>query len=613
MRLRLPGARAVWVDARAAAWRFPESLLASFVTGALVMLVIDDVLPDDPMVQRIIGTIGLGIPLAFAVACAGERRRFGRGTRVVAMLGLALVLVGWTLMARTEPGARFSLRYVQLSLAAHLLVAFLPYVGGRGDGFWEYNAALFIRFATAGFYSGVLYFGLVIALATAHSLLGLPTSARTYGRLYVSVAFGFNTWFFLAGVPDPLPDGPSPGGYPAGLRVFTQYILIPLVTLYVVIMYAHMGKIVLEQTWPRGTVGYLVSGFSILGIFTLLLVHPIQDTTENRWLRTYARTFYLALFPLVVLLTLATWRRVAEYGVTERRYLLLALGAWIAGIAGYYALRRGRDLRVVPVTLCVVALATAFGPWSAYAVSWRSQMARLVDLLARNGLLADGRLTRASGMVPLREQKALSLQLDYLTDLHGAAGLERWFDASVVEQARTAAVRRGPFGFSTHAESEKMMVALGATYVAPWEREAGTANVHLQRRAPEGEVVLLSLGGYDALFAMTLFVTDARSEAQVAASSRGRAVRATLRWGGPGLEVTDGRSTVVLPLDELFAELGKRRRAGIPNFTAEEMALEGRAPTFLVKVYFETLDGTFAGDTPRVSNASGTVLFRLLE
>jgi len=43
------------------------------------------------------------------------------------------------------------------------------------------------------------------------------------------------------------------------------------------------------------------------------------------------------------------------------------------------------------------------------------------------------------------------------------------------------------------------------------------------------------------------------------------------------------------------------------------MALEARAPTFLVRVNFETLEGTLEGGTPRLRNTVGTVLFRLLD
>ena len=46
---------------------------------------------------------------------------------------------------------------------------------------------------------------------------------------------------------------------------------------------------------------------------------------EHRWVRTYTRGFYVALLPAIVMLWLAIGKRVAQYGITERRYFLIVL------------------------------------------------------------------------------------------------------------------------------------------------------------------------------------------------------------------------------------------------------------------------------------------------
>jgi len=99
MVFHLPGLGVVWDAARAAARRFPEALVASLATGVLMIFRIDDVLPEDALVYRTIGTLGLGIPIAFALACGGERRGWGLGTRVVAMVGFGLVSSWWAVLA----------------------------------------------------------------------------------------------------------------------------------------------------------------------------------------------------------------------------------------------------------------------------------------------------------------------------------------------------------------------------------------------------------------------------------------------------------------------------------------------------------------------------------
>ena len=83
---------------------------------------------------------------------------------------------------------------------------------------------------------------------------------------------------------------------------------------------------------PSGWIGYLVSSVAALGILSLLLVHPIKERKENGWIRTYGRWFYLALVPSIVMLLLAIWQRIAQYGITEKRYFLIVLSLWLAGM-----------------------------------------------------------------------------------------------------------------------------------------------------------------------------------------------------------------------------------------------------------------------------------------
>ena len=46
-------------------------------------------------------------------------------------------------------------------------------------------------------------------------------------RLWIVIAGVFETWFFLAGVPKNLEELDESDDYPKGLKIFTQYVLLP--------------------------------------------------------------------------------------------------------------------------------------------------------------------------------------------------------------------------------------------------------------------------------------------------------------------------------------------------------------------------------------------------
>ncbi len=173
----------------------------------------------------------LGISLFFALTTLGESRRWPGRLRLAAALAGLLALGGYYASLPFPIKGADVTRFFLLIGVIHLLVAFAPYVGRHAaeNGFWQYNKALFLRFAAGALYSAVLYIGLTLAILACETLLDLDFDDEIYGQLWFWVAFVYNTWFFLAGAPDDYERLQQLEEYPTALRIFTQYVLIPLV------------------------------------------------------------------------------------------------------------------------------------------------------------------------------------------------------------------------------------------------------------------------------------------------------------------------------------------------------------------------------------------------
>jgi Domain of unknown function (DUF4153) len=92
-----------------------------------------------------------------------------------------------------------------------------------------------------------------------------------------------------------------------------------------------------------------------------------------------------------VLLVLAVWQRISEYGVTPERYCLVLFALWLMAMVAYLGSARGRmDLRVIPASLAVGLVLSSFGPWGAAAISMHSQLAELQNVLNGENLLSNG-------------------------------------------------------------------------------------------------------------------------------------------------------------------------------------------------------------------------------
>ncbi|MGD8414467.1 MAG: DUF4153 domain-containing protein [Candidatus Latescibacterota bacterium] len=496
--MSFPSTAIALTGAKRTALRFPLAL-ACGVTAAVAAMILIDYRGDSSPLERLLMASQLGIPLFIAVTLLAERRGAGNSPFVkwvhqFAALGL---LVAYYFSLPAEVGYVAVARLVQLNVGLHLLVAFAPYIRTEDEnGFWQYNNSLFLRLLAALVFSATLFAGLSIAVLALDQLFGANIGDDFYPRLWIGVICVFNTWYFLGGVPSDLAELSRRRDYPPILKIFSQYILAPLVAIYLVILLVYFAKVVVTTEWPSGWIGYLVSSVAAAGLFSLVLLHPLVGLPENRWVNRYARLFYLFLLPAIAMLLLAIFKRISQYGITENRYYLLVLTFWLAFITAYGLLSRKKSIKIIPMTLCFVALVTSVGPWGAYGVSRSSQKSRLEGLLLANGLLVDNTLVPTAADVSSGDLKEISAALDYLVDRHGVGTVSPWFDPELA--ARINAIPGyGPRNERQHWEiSQAIMRYLEEDYVPAYGRSSSTA-YYFRRELPSESI---DIGRYDAAF-----------------------------------------------------------------------------------------------------------------
>lgn len=342
---------------------------------------------------RFITGANLGVLLSLSVTLFSESKQLPLRQkwllRLVAFFAVIILMVWLNPYEHRSDTIRFFL----LSFAMHLLVAFAAFTQTDTiQGFWQFNKTIFLRILTSVLYSGVLFIGLAAAIAAVNFLFGVDFRSDTYLILWVWITGLFNTLFFLAGVPDQFSQLSHDDSYPKGLKVFTQYVLIPLATVYVLILLAYETKILLQWQLPKGSVSSLIIGYAIFGILSILLVYPIRQQDENKWIKTYAKSFYFLLIPLLVLFFVAIGVRVFKYGITEYRYLLVVLAFWLLAMSIYFLWSRKQNIKLIPVSLCLLALLAVYGPQSAVSVSSYSQRRILENIFRRNHAYKSGLL-----------------------------------------------------------------------------------------------------------------------------------------------------------------------------------------------------------------------------
>ena len=335
---------------------------------------------------------GLGISFSFALTLWSEINSDKRKVVMIWLLFFVLFLCfGYFSSWENRKVESFIIRFLVLGLAGHLLVAFLPFVNNKDNNqFWFYNKSLLIRVITTFFYSVILSGGLSLALLAIEKLFNIDLDNSVYSFIWVFFNGYINTGFFLSGIAKKETNFSEEPTYPIALKYFTQFVLLPLVVVYISILLAYSAKILVEWNLPKGWVCILILISGVFGILAFLLIHPLKSS--KTWVVNFNRYFYFLMLPLVVLLFISIYVRIGNYGITESRYLVVLLGLWLFGIILYFIFSKKDDIRIIPMSLFILAMLSIVGPWSAFSVSNRSQLSRFEDFLSKNKNSSNGKI-----------------------------------------------------------------------------------------------------------------------------------------------------------------------------------------------------------------------------
>ncbi len=336
-----------------------------------------------------------GIPLFFAFHIYAENKVIDR-YKQIGFFALALCLLG--LHFYTIPNdvynfaLNYTLRYFLIILCFHLIVSFSLYNEQTEiDAFWLYNEFLFVRIFTTLLFTLIFFAGIAGAIWAVDVLFGINIDSKYYFDVLGIMFFIFNTYFFLNTIPQDTHYFEREKTYQPALKVFVKNILIPIVIIYGVVLFLYLGKILLSHSLPKGWVAIPILIFSGLGILAYLLSYPIRAEKKDV-IFYFCQYFFYILLPFLSLYFSSIVKRINHYGLTEERYIGLALGIWLAFIAIYKLTSKKDYIIFIPVSLCILLVLCSFGPWGMYKLSATNQFNRLKVLLTQNDLIKSGKI-----------------------------------------------------------------------------------------------------------------------------------------------------------------------------------------------------------------------------
>lgn len=344
---------------------------------------------------------------------------------------LFLVVSGYRLAAMGKDGIDiyFAMPTLILFAASGLMV----FCGGKIHDerrFPAYVLVLIIEIAVAYLYAFVLFGALCLLVVGADVLFGIVDFSKAVTYLATLCFMPIMATIFLSRL-SAVESGHKP--YGAGIHVINNLfnnILAPVLSLYVLLLYVYLAKILILRQLPTTSVVNLILWPMALAVFVLFMVDHNRDRTAAYYFR---KIIPQAALPLLGLMYYAWFLRVHQYGLTENRYMIFALGLWVAFAMVHFIIQKRELHMILPMILIAVLLVSVFGgPIGADGVAFRSQKNRLDRILAANHMLKGGEVVPSNNL-SVKEKREIQEIVEYLTQHHDVSHVAYLRDANSSE------------------------------------------------------------------------------------------------------------------------------------------------------------------------------------
>ena len=342
--------------------------------------------------------------------------RYSPKTTFRASLGVYLL---WTTYALLLPdidkmNAALSISFSALCTVAVFSLFFVSFFGCKDEEicFWNFSQSTLCTLLYALLFGLIIQGGLSLAVFALDSLFSLSVGSRCYGDLTVLCHLLFVPIYFVCNLPEKENKFNNKLSIISKTtKVLSLYILLPITTIYFVILYAYMAKILFTWTLPQGMVTWLVSVSMVIYFLIITFCYPLFVRGENKVAEFVSRYMGLIALPLVVLMSVGILYRINQYGITISRGYVLLLNIWFYAMIVWLTLTKSHKIRLIPISFCVIFFISSIGPWSVANVTYKTISGRLKDNIQKSGAYQDGKLDEMAFLAYVNANDSIAEQI----------------------------------------------------------------------------------------------------------------------------------------------------------------------------------------------------------
>ena len=289
-------------------------------------------------------------------------------------LAISIALVLYFPKDSSDIGRTYvGMTYLFIYTTAFLSIFVAPFFKQKDEnGFWIFLMKSIKAAVIAIAISVVLLIAIDGLLFGFFNLFDIKVSARPFVYSAIISSCTIFPILFFSGIPsidECLQETPALNKFQASTN---KFLFLPVLSLYIILLYAYIAKIIIQWEMPKGMVSYLVSASMMLMLLRVTLTLPERINPKPSFEKKLLKILPAACIPLVILMSVGIIRRISDYGISEDRYYITAINIFYYIIIAILLIDKIKcKSRYITIVFCGMFLILTNGPLSAINVTHR--------------------------------------------------------------------------------------------------------------------------------------------------------------------------------------------------------------------------------------------------
>ena len=331
--------------------------------------------------------------IALTISLVQEsRKKFGIIPHVVAeavWLAVSIALTFYFVSTNNDTEHTYDLETgLFIYTTAFLSIFVAPFFKQKDEnGFWVFLMKNAKAAVIAGAISAVLLIAIEGFLFGFFNLFDIkPSSIRPFIYSAIICSCTIFPILFFSGIPsidECLQEAPALNKFQTSAN---KFLFLPVISLYIILLYAYIAKIIIQWEMPKGMVSYLVSASMMLMLLRVTLTLPERINPKPSFEKKLLKILPAACIPLVILMSVGIMRRISDYGISEDRYYIAAVNIFYYIIIAILLIDKIRcKSKYIAIVFCSMFFIATNGPLSAINVTHRVWINSIETALAEEG------------------------------------------------------------------------------------------------------------------------------------------------------------------------------------------------------------------------------------